>query len=407
MSKQTIKGTENVDELISKVFVHVKKVINSASINDFRHNKLRRQQKLLFFLYKFDIFGLLIFCIIENFKYSQIEKFRDGIIDDHASGTISDVIKRNINVNVIDEIENIKLSRFYSFIGFFQLYKHIINAYRNSKPDNFIVFTRCALISKITIKYYYYLKMSKPKYVLISDTNDPKRMALGLISEILNVPVYVFSVVRVGLRIFHPFKVNTYFCWTKEQAEYLQTHTQSNAIVMSTSIINLKLLSADISKLKIGLLLSAKYKYKEIQNFIIELKIKFGIENIQVRPHPGKHNKELQFGNCEVRDWRESLKDYFVSVDCVFAPNTDAMVDSLLNGVPVIYVHQLGEGSYDMSGLVEKGLVMPYSSVVSFPESISNFYGSNNFKNAMNYLTDNSCISNTEEKKCVISILNL
>ena len=49
MSKQTIKGTENVDELISKVFVHVKKVINSASINDFRHNKLRRQQKLLFF----------------------------------------------------------------------------------------------------------------------------------------------------------------------------------------------------------------------------------------------------------------------------------------------------------------------------------------------------------------------
>ena len=137
------------------------------------------------------------------------------------------------------------------------------------------------------------------------------------------------------------------------------------------------------------------------------MKIKFGIENIQVRPHPGKHNKELQFGNCEVRDWRESLKDYFVSVDCVFAPNTDAMVDSLLNGVPVIYVHQLGEGSYDMSGLVEKGLVMPYSSVVSFPESISNFYGSNNFKNAMNYLTDNSCISNTEEKKCVISILNL
>lgn len=407
MNNETLEGTKNIDELVSKVFIYIITAMNKSSINDFRHRKLVTQNKLLFFLYKFDIFGLLLFCFIGNLKHSKIMKFRDGIIDDHASGIIQDVIKRNINIDVNEETENIKLRIFYSFMGFFHLYKHIIHAYRHSKPDNFVVFTRCALITKMAMKYYYYFKFSKAKYVLISDTTDPKRMALGIISEIYNVPVYVFSVVRFGIRIFHPFKVNTYFCWTKEQAEYLQTHTQSNAIVMSAPIKKLKLLSADASKLKIGLLLNAKYKYEEIQNFLVELRIKFGIDNIQVRPHPGNHGKKLHFANCELRDWREPLKDYFISIDCVFAPNSNSLLDSLLNSVPVIYVHQLGEGPYDMLGLVEKGLVMPYSSVASFPGSINDFYDSENFKNAMNHLTDNYCISNTEEKKCVVKMLDM
>jgi hypothetical protein len=407
MNNETLKGTANIDELIRNVFIYVITAMNKSSINDLRHEKLKTQRRLLFFLYKFDIFGLLLFCFIGNLKQSKMEKFRDGIIDDHASGTIRDVIKRNINVDVNEEIEKMKLSRFYSFIGFFHIYKHIIHAYRNSKPDNFVVFTRCVLISKMAMKYYYYFKFSKPKYVLISDTTDPNRMALGIISEIFNVPVYIFSVARSSIRSFHPFKVNTYFCWTKEQAEYLQTHTQSNAIVMSAPIKKLKLLSTDISKLKIGLLLNAKYKYNEIQNILIELKNKFGLENIQVRQHPGKQNKELQFVNGELRDWREPLRDYFVSVDCVFVPNSNALYDSLLNGVPVIYVHQLGEGPYDFSGLVGKGLVIAYSAVTSFPGSVNDFYDSEKFKNGMNILIDNYCASNPEEKKCVVSMLNL
>ncbi|MFA7566570.1 MAG: hypothetical protein WCY01_06050, partial [Alkalispirochaeta sp.] len=66
-------------------------------------------------------------------------------------------------------------------------------------------------------------------------------------------------------------------------------------------------------------------------------------------------------------------------VDVVFALNTNAIIEALLHGVPVVFVDGLDRAGYDVHGFVATGIVLPFDTLVSFPFDINEFYRSDDF----------------------------
>ncbi len=378
---------------------------NTLDDYDQRYNRMKRKNKSLLFLFRLGESGLIIYCFLKSFRPSTVEIYRNIILDDHASGVIKRALERSGYLNVDKQKKTVHISKIKALTGFFNLIKKVLVSYRSAKPDNVVEFARCAMIARYAMDYYGFLKKEKIRSIFIADTNDHKRLALGVIADIFDIPVFVFSVVKSIIREKSPFPVDTYFCWTKEQSEYLSNNTQAKTIIMHSKII------ADIKvpvkkEASVGLLLSAKYDEKKIRDFINKLKGDYGLASIQIRPHPGKNHFNINFENGFVRDCNEPLNQYLESIDCVFAPNTNSMIESLLNGTPVVYVHDLGEGLFDLLSLVSGRLVIPFDEKFSFPDSINSFYTSDETKTALKIFYSSYIQMNSPEKEAICSILN-
>jgi hypothetical protein len=373
-------------ELFFTVFNHSVSVCREGLTEyKVRYRRLRKK-KVSYFFYRLGSVGFVLYILILAAKPASLFCFRKGIVDDHTSGPIKDALLRS-GVQLENEKQEVRVSHLQALDGFFSLVKAARAACTQVKPENVVEFVRCVQIAKYAMDYYGYFKKNEVKYVLIADTFNPKRQALGLVAEIISIPVYSFSVIKTGVRAAASFKVDTYFCWTKEHRDLLLSTTDSRVLLLGSSV-NGSVRGPLPENAVYGLLLNAKYIEENIRIFLAELKTRHGIKNIQVRPHPG-HKKELSLDNGILRDWREPLNEYFKSVDCVFAPNTNAMAEALLNGVPVVYVNELGEGAYDMHGLVAKNLVFPYEDKYSIPEDVNRFFEEKKTKDALaSFLSD-------------------
>ena len=84
--------------------------------------------------------------------------------------------------------------------------------------------------------------------------------------------------------------------------------------------------------------------------------------------------------NVFISDWHEALHEYFEKLDIVFALNTNAVIDALLHGVPVIYVGGLDPYDYDLQGYVKDGIAYPFSEKEPAFKSANLFYASDSFK---------------------------
>ena len=372
--------------------------------NEDRINRLGHKEQYKVF-YKMGSSGFITFTLLQIILGSshQLSLFRKGIVDDHTSGPIKGLLLR-AGIRLEQELTKVSLRKKHSLHGFVSLITSAYKAYKNANPSNIVEFARCIQITKYAMDYYGYFAVYSVKYALIADTFNPKRQALGLICNLFGVPVYSFSVTRAGMRKASPFNVKTYFCWTKDNRDFLLKNTKSDVILMSSSLG--KAMKIPIKEnAKYGLVLNAKYITENIKDFVKMLKVDYSIENVQIRPHPG-HDRPLLLEGVEVRDWQEPLTSYLSSVDCVFAPNTNAMAEALQQGVPVVYVQNLGEGPYDMYEFVKKRIVLPFDSNMAFPGSVNVFYSLETTKSALEIFNERFQQNDRSEKQSILSILN-
>jgi hypothetical protein len=115
---------------------------------------------------------------------------------------------------------------------------------------------------------------------------------------------------------------------------------------------------------------------------------------MKVRPHPGLHSGMVSLGpEIDMSDWNEPLLDYLNSVDVVFALNTNASLEALLHGVPIVYKGNLDGLQYDLQGFVRDGIILPYAEDFQYPDSLTSFYSSESFTSKWNtaiFTTDSS-----------------
>lgn len=360
---------------------------NSILSPEARKKKLEtmRSGKLLKALYPLKFTGAWLYCFGALFKAPALCFLGDRVVEDHASRVIRNSLDRYLNTNSERQLEYLKPKKILVLSVFLQSFKELHRAYSTSEMNHFSEYARVLTLFRYYILWKAMFLTKQPENSLLASTNDQKRIALGVVSEEGKIPVVAYTVHRAELRPPAPFKIDTQFCWTTQQQQHLEKQGIEAVLMPVPEVrkINLALKPADNALC--GFLLNAKCDARKVQNFVTKLRTAYGINKIRVRPHPGFDTVQLDFGSeAEVCDWKESLWNYLDSVEMVFALNTNAIIDALLHGVPVVYVGYLDNLDYDLQGFVRDGIVLPFDDGFSYPDSIIAFYSSDDFASKWN-----------------------
>ena len=345
--------------------------------------------KLLTLLYPFGFFGGMFYCLLSIGKREKITSFRNIIVEDHASKVIFNSMKRTWGVLLEQEFVTSVSKRSGNLTCFFRNYSVLRSAYEAAGISHVTEFIRVFRIFHFYLIWQNWFAESTPATILLARTNDQKRLALGAVAEDFGIPVYSFTVDRVGLRNPLPFAIKAQFCWTARQVA-LSVKSNIPAVRMPVPLVNgMKLPvpgpNSQAGLARYGLLLNAKCYPDLVAEWIENLVQRHGIQKILVRPHPGYIIEKLNvLSHAVICDWHQPLGDYLDSLDLVFSLNSNALIDSLLHGVPVIYVDGLDLGEFDMHHYVADGLSFAYSPEDAFPQKANDFFASDKFQNMWN-----------------------
>lgn len=139
------------------VFLHVISVCRNPKDNyDARLRRIGKKNKWLLFLSRFGVSGLIVYCFLKSFRSTTIVLYRDGVIDDHASGVIKGVLQRTGYSWLLHERKSIKVTWMHALYGFVSLIHSVLKAYRLAGPRNEVEFARCAMISRYAMDYCFH-----------------------------------------------------------------------------------------------------------------------------------------------------------------------------------------------------------------------------------------------------------
>ena len=326
--------------------------------------------KVLRLLYPFRFLGIALYCAGTVIKPKTVCYYQDKVVEDHASGVIRNSLKRYHNINIEQDSVRIKPEFCSLLYTVFSELVNIANAFKATDLKHFSEFAELATLFRYYIIWKAVFRKRRPVLSILARTNDKKRTALGVVSNEYGIPVIAYSVIRTGLRRSSPYKIELQLCWTTVQKEHLEKQGIKAVLMPVPEVEDIRVDLKDANQTKCGILLNAKCVPVKLHHFIHIIMRDFKFEEI-----------------------RESLWDYLDGIDIVFALNTNAIIDSLLHGVPVVYVGNLDVLDYDLHGFVKDGLVLPFVDSFRFPESVINFYSSNEFKQKWNksiFTTDSS-----------------
>ena len=366
--------------------------------------KKTRYGKILSRLFFLKASGGVLFLFGCLIRPPKVSVFNNVVYEDHSSKVIAQSFSRVFGSSWQNRTKKIKASRLYLLITLIKNITLIIRTYNNTDVQTFPEFARCCNLFYFFISWNAAISGVQHKAICIARTNDPKRLALGVVGEIKGIPVMTFTVDQVALRNPSPFAVDTVLCRTRKQ-KGSAIESGSKAVQMPVSrLMPVKLPIPEAGTGRFGLLLNAKCNPESIQNWINAVFKKApGIEFL-VRPHPGFEVERLSgLSHSVICDWHQPLFEYLDSLDAAFALNTNAIIESLLTGVPVIYVAGLDPYKYDLHRFVADGIVFPYSEEMIFPDSVNDFYKSKDFVaqwNSSQFSTDPSA-----ERKFLTSLV--
>ena len=278
-------------------------------------------------------------------------------------------------------------------------------AYHDAEIKHFTEYARIFKLFYFYISCDGYLGKMSVKAVMFARTNDQKRLALGAAAEENNIPLVAYTVDRVDIRKPAPFKINRQLCWTAGQKKFCDNQKIESVVMPVPYTKKIKTDIPSVENAVCGFLLNAKCNLQRVKQYLCILRDTYGIENICLRPHPGFDENKLDVLNgFKIADWREPLDEYLERLDMVFALNTNAMIEALLHGVPIVYISGLDSYEEDLHGFVAEGIVLQFNAGFQYPESIYDFYESDAFNNNWNpefFTTDG-----TSEYKMLDKILN-
>ena len=341
--------------------------------------RTKRFGRLLRLLHPFGFGGGLFFAAGAIIMPPDFTVFRSLIVEDHASRVIRNSLDRALSINSDKESKKLKPSRFSVLLSFFRNMGSLRQSYREAGINHFTEYARVFSVFFFYIAWKAFFPRFKPAGVLLARTNDPKRLALGAVADECGISVSAFTVERVALRNTAPFRIQTQFCWSKSQAEFAGRQGINPVRMPVPYISGMKTPVPANEKAVYGFLLNAKCDVPMIEEFLRKLSDMHGVRNLQVRPHPGFDESRLsRLPNATVCDWREPLKDFLGRIDATFALNSNAIIDALLQGIPVVYASGL-DTHFDLHGFVSGGIVLPYSDNLRFPDSVTGFFESKDF----------------------------
>ncbi len=303
------------------------------------------------------------------------------VVEDHASGVIYDSLTRVFGSRIDSRgIIRRSPSRLCTLWVLVKNIGSMFRAYRKSATAHVVERVRLFQLFCFYNPCEAFLKSYKPDVLLLMRTNDPKRLALGAAAEKIGIPVITYVVERLGVRQATPFKVHTQLGWTKKQVSQMRLQG-TNVVQMPTLARGIRITVPEAGNAICGVLLNAKCDLLKVKEFLNDLKELHKVSNIRIRPHPGFSEDKLTIlKGYEICDWRHSLESFLDKVDMVFAPNTNAIVEALLYGVPVVYLGGPDGQYYDLHNFVKNGIIVPYTDTFHFPSSIIDFYQSDFFK---------------------------
>ena len=329
--------------------------------------------------------GGLIYSVRAVIKPATFLIFKNIIISDHASKVVHNSLKRYFGESIENNFIKLSPSRLNVLISFWKNIRIMYKAYKDAKISHFTEYARIFKIFYFYLSCDAYLKDGKINAVMFARTNDQKRLALAAAAEKSNIPIIVYTVDRVATRKPAPFKIDIQFCWTEDQKDFCRKQKIESVLMPVPYIQKMKTTVPCAKNAVCGFLLNAKCNLEEVEDYLNMLKENYGLTNIHIRPHPGFDEKKLYILNkFKISDWRESLNEYLDKMDMVFALNTNAMIEALLQGVPIVYIGGLDAYEEDLQGFVAEGIVLQFKEEFKFPESINNFYNADKFKRNWN-----------------------
>jgi hypothetical protein len=345
----------------------------------------KKYGKILTILYPLGFMGGMVYCFIALWKRETLILFRNMIIEDHASKVVYNSLKRTWGASIEQEFITSTSMRKGSLINYFRFFPVFRQAYKNAGISHVTEFIRVFRIFNFYLKWKNWFSECPPVAVLLARTNDQKRLALGVVAEEYGIPVYAFTVDRVALRSLAPFAIKSQLCWTARQVT-LSRERNIPAVRMPVPLVNgfkLPIPEPDSNEkaVKYGLLLNAKCYPEKVAEWVEKFAEKHGILKLYVRPHPGYAVEKLSgMKYSVVCDWHQPLGEYLDGLDLAFALNTNALIDSLLHGIPVIYIGNLDPGDFDLHHYVEDGITIAYSPDDAFPQAVNTFFASEEFR---------------------------
>lgn len=331
---------------------------------------LKRMRLPLFIL----IFAQGFFYFLKSGGYFT---YNGCVIADHSS----EVIKKNISDYNKEMLRrNDKPSMLKCLIVLMYLSPKFSDIYKAASPK------RAFDVKRVLSLFYSYVYWSEifsinPSHAsLIAMTNQPLRLALGVVSNDRETPVLAWTVGKYGVKAPPPIAVDVFFCWTHSQAHYLSEYC-NEVVEMRVEKKPEKFLLKGVKEKKIALLLNARVDYESMNRFIKYMYDEFNIKGLRVRPHPGaKIKKKDVLPIATLCNWKEPLNIFLEDVCAVFCMSSSAILDALLNGVPVIYINGLDDFPGDVTGLVDMGIVPAYSNEVDPVDLIKSHYSSESSK---------------------------
>lgn len=367
-----------------------------------RHRTVDRRQ--FAGLYRIGPAGLLLYCYRYSLRPERLLMLRRSVVDDHASLTVAKALRRVVGIDLARESYTQRISPSRIICSAIWFTPALIAAYVRLMPWNLEQFAQLSRVARYLIAYRPAFDLVRPASVLIADTSDPKRIALGTLADLHDVSVATFCVPLMDPPERGGYRVETAFCWTREQTVIAAQWAQ-RSVRMPVPYRPLRTTLDGVESLRAGLLLNAKCNLHAVSRFLFELKNRYGLDKILVRPHPGYRVLRLRsLSHAEIADWREPIDRYLAELDLVFAPNTNASIDALLYGVPVVYVGGLDSLPYDFHGFVQRGLLLAYSDKLLLPDDVTRFFSASSFQSKWQetyFTTDGS-----EEHGALTSLLN-
>ena len=354
----------------------------------------KRYGKILGFLYPFGFIGGMFYCLSAFWKEETIITFRGMVIEDHANRVIKKSLERTWGKDYKKDLIRVSPSKIKVFASLWKNFFLLRSAYRLAGIEHVTEFVRIFRLFHFYIMWKGLFSYYSPSAIFLARTNDQKRLALGSVAEEYGIPLNVFTVDQIALRSPAPFAVSAQFCFTKRQVMAARERNITAVRMPVPSIRTMKLPVPEPGQGVYGLLLNAKCYPSKVGEWVENFSTQYNINSLQVRPHPGFDVEKLSvIPNSCICDWHQPLGEYLDGLDLVFALNTNAVIEALLHGVPVVYLGGFDPYEYDLHRFVANGIACPYLPSDTFPESVSSFFSSESFRvkwNPGEFITDNT-----------------
>lgn len=329
--------------------------------------------------------------------------FKKIVVEDHASRVVHNALKRTWGDEYESYLSKVSASSIWTIIALVKNFATLHKVYRQAGISHATEYVRVVRLFYFYTVWKTWFAAHSVQAVFLARTNDQKRLALGAVAEEKDVHLVSFTVDRVALRTPAPFKIDTALCWTRRQADAMQ-EIKIPAVRMPVPVLQeMRLPVPELSNAKCGFLLNAKCNIEALKKWLESALREHDLHGLQIRPHPGYEAEKLKSMNdVEIADWRQPLDEYLNSLDLVFALNTNAIIDALLHGVPVVYVGGLDPYEYDLHRFVSEGIAYPYDSGKQLSDGVNRFYNSAGFRNKWN--TAEFTSDGTEERDVLLKI---